>query len=88
MVNGCCGKTLIYEGIYIFTDMRQFVKILIGYMDIDKNNVEMILCQKHSKAKKRTCYWLFGPFFRESGIVFSRFHPEAVKKIKSIEPAP
>jgi hypothetical protein len=30
--NGCCGKTLFYEGIYIFTDMRQFVKILMGYM--------------------------------------------------------
>jgi hypothetical protein len=42
------------------------------------------LCQQHHKEKKRTCYWLFGPFFRESGIVFSRLHLEAVKN-KSIQ---
>ena len=30
MVNDCRGKTLLYEGVYIFTDMRQFVNILIG----------------------------------------------------------
>jgi hypothetical protein len=38
------------------------------------------LCQQHSKAKNAPVIGFSALFFRESGIVFSRLHLEAVKK--------
>jgi len=56
----------------------QYIKFYGGKThpkDMGKNEVERFLSYLSETPKgKRTCYWLFGPFFRGSEIVFSGLH--------------
>jgi len=42
MVNGCYGKTLLNERIFIFTNTTTFVKILISYENVVVEHFDLI----------------------------------------------